>query len=304
MGGCIDRRIVNAPRYYLCAPKDMRVYSPILRCVAFVVVRDGFDYKTCATCFFLSVDSERTANRKFYYVCTARHVTEDHLEAADWGLRVNTTTGQSVTLEGGGSKWWYHPSDDGVDFAVQPFNPNDFADQRLDVNPLPWISIAHKKIIAAEQIDVGDDVFVPGLFVPSSGSKQNLPIVRSGTIARMAGERIPWRGRMINAHLIETRSISGLSGSPVFVRGTHSITLQEEGKKPKMVLTTDDCFWCFGSMVGHWDDPETRSVNMGIGLVTPAEQMLEVLHQPPLRELRRQQEDRDLRLPNERQDDR
>jgi hypothetical protein len=55
-------------------------------------------------------------------------------------------------------------------------------------------------------------------------------------------------------------------------------------------------------MIGHWDDPKTKSANLGIGLVTPADQMLEVLHQSPLRELRQQQEDRDLGLPTERLD--
>jgi len=92
----------------------------------------------------------------------------------------------------------------------------------------------------------------------------------------------------IEAYLIESRSIGGLSGSPAFVRQT--------------VPGGMGSFYLLGLMHGHWDIPPEQKndllmsgdyfgrVNMGIAIVITAKKILEVLYHPELVE-RRQKSD-------------
>ena len=127
-----------------------------------------------------------------------------------------------------------------------------------------------------------------GLFAHLGGSTRNLPIVRLGNIAMMPDEPVPTKTGMMEAYLIEARSIGGLSGSPAFVRKI----VQGRGK-----------LYLLGLMHGHWDiPPENKndfadmdsfgSVNMGIAIVVPAKKILEVLNQPELVELRRKENEK------------
>src|SRR5262249_32247530 len=71
-------------------------------------------------------------------------------------------------------------------------------------------------------VEVGDNIFSPGLFVQSAGKKKNLPILRVGNIARMPGDEmivLETRSRgdvSLRAYLVETHSWGGFSGAPVF----------------------------------------------------------------------------------------
>jgi hypothetical protein len=92
---------------------------------------------------------------------------------------------------------------------------------------------------------------------------------------------------MINAYLIEARSIGGLSGSPVFV---HRL---EDGT-PKFAL--------LGLMEGHYgtktaqsgDTASEESVNVGIGIVVPADDIEEIFGQPEIVELEQRLDDATL----------
>lgn len=143
------------------------------------------------------------------------------------------------------------------------------------------------EVIRSKGIGTGDEVFITGLFIHLAGSARNLPIVRMGNIAMMPDEPVPTRMGLIDAYLIEARSIGGLSGSPAFVRET--------------VPGGIGGFYLLGLMHGHWDiPPEERDdhvpradedaqakVNMGIAIVVPATKILQVLNHPPLVEIRR-----------------
>jgi hypothetical protein len=76
---------------------------------------------------------------------------------------------------------------------------------------------ADTETIAHHDLGVGDEVFITGLFTKVTETTKNIPIVRTGTVAMMPGEEIPFGNNLIEAYLIESRSIGGLSGSPVFV---------------------------------------------------------------------------------------
>src|SRR5258708_16164609 len=76
--------------------------------------------------------------------------------------------------------------------------------------------------------------YTVGLWRLLEGKERNLPVVHTGNIARLPGEeKIPVRapnkvgGReMVDGYLIEAQTLKGLSGSPVFVRPSCSVTLQ------------------------------------------------------------------------------
>jgi len=162
-------------------------------------------------------------------------------------------------------------------------------------------------------IGVGDEVFITGLFSKVIVTTRVLPIIRMGNVAMIPKEKIPDGNNLIEAYLIESRSIGGLSGSPVFVRET--LKLQTTNIKPgadfskvsdrypgesfgKLFDVVEMLgvgrYYLLGSAVGHWDLPtgvSNEAVNMGISLVTPAGKILEILLQPELKELMKEVEE-------------
>jgi hypothetical protein len=75
---------------------------------------------------------------------------------------------------------------------------------------------------------LGDEVATVGLYSSHYGQDRNVPVVRIGNIARLPGEPVLSKRGYVKAFLIETKSILGLSGSPVYVNVPH-ITLSASG---------------------------------------------------------------------------
>jgi hypothetical protein len=76
---------------------------------------------------------------------------------------------------------------------------------------------ATETALRENEVGLGDEVFITGLFRHHGGTRQN-PIVRVGNIASFAEEKIQTENfGQILGYLIEARSLGGLSGSPVFV---------------------------------------------------------------------------------------
>ncbi len=158
---------------------------------------------------------------------------------------------------------------------------------------VPLSALATKQTIEEGQIDIGEDLYFPGLFSHRAGDARNLPIVRLGNIAAMPSEDIATDWGWVRApYLIEARSIGGLSGSPVFfdfgpVRGVRP------GDAPP---TLRPAKYMLGLIHGHydncgspWDSPDgswQNSVNSGIAIVVPADQIRGVMELPFLRDLR------------------
>lgn len=144
-------------------------------------------------------------------------------------------------------------------------------------------------------IQLGDDVFFAGLFSESAGRKRNLPIARFGNISRMPGDELitiesPVSTAEIQAYLAECRSWGGHSGSPVF---WHSVLLPSEtiradvgdGKKLLQVITGRSFIVALlGLVSAHFDikrqigtESLTAKMNAGIAVITPAENIRELL---------------------------
>jgi hypothetical protein len=282
----VDERFGDGPRYYLTEPKDinMRVPDQVLKTVVFVGLPEVPDPEYRGTAFIVTMPG--TQDNDFAFMVTARHVAEK-LEGNDFYIRANKKRGGTVELRGfADNPWWYHPTErEFVDCAVTLFAPAQL--RELDVEQIPIGLFADEEKIRANNVGIGDEVFITGLFTKVTETTQNVPIVRIGNVAMMLNERIPFHNGIYTVHLIESRSIGGLSGAPVFVRPNVALQVGIEDDKP-VILNGAGKILFFGSVIGHWEVPEgftltqAEAVNMGIAPVVPAVKIREVILQPAL----------------------
>jgi hypothetical protein len=293
----VDFRLGNSPVYYLFPQEDMnmRVPDPILKSVVFIGVRneDGEPvYRS--TAFFVSVPGA-FGELSWIYLVTAKHVAEK-IAHLPFVVRVNRRNDSPLVLDGAGTKWWYHPTAaESVDAAATFWSLPPEIGKQLDIACLPIAMFMSDEVFQKHNIGVGDQVFITGLFTDLQDTSRNLPIVRTGNVALMPDEKIPFRnGKLLEAYLIESRSIGGLSGCPVFVRGTNMLRgLKNDAGENSTACVSSNTFFLLGSMIGHWDAPPSlnpiheEKVNMGISTVTPAKQIRGIINHPELVEMRK-----------------
>lgn len=271
----------------------MRLPDEVLKSVIFLGQRD-LDPRTGVertrfggTAFFVAMPIGNGVD--LLCLVTAKHVAEK-IDVGEFCIRANTKGGGSTIfwLDAGiDVKWIYHPTDDSVDVAILLWAPP----AAIDFRSIPSNMFLSKEKLLEKRIGVGDETYVTGLFRFIQGTDRNEPIVRTGHVAMMPLERIPvrWHKRGIEGHLIEARSIGGLSGSPVFVQRSIEVKATEpSGRTP---LGAGAIFW-FGLIHGHWDIDDDRvdgissdgsreeAINAGIAVVVPCYKILEALEQP------------------------
>jgi len=276
----------------------VRIPSVVLKSVGFIgEVTDeestGLGGDLCATGFFVCVpfkSAELWSERICYFV-TAGHVAKELSDKPIYFL-VNKRGGGVTSLEPIDDKWGVHPTDRATDVAIiQVKNPENSDIATINVNDL--VTSEH---IEKEVVGVGDEVFITGLFTEAPGTSRNMPIVRHGNIAMIPDGQIQTDLGYADVYLVEARSIGGLSGSPVFVRPSVEVNV-EEGR-----LHASGPIKLLGLMQGHWDIKESemnapsiihnrkRGVNLGIGVVVPAIKILETINSPRMVEMREEYE--------------
>ena len=165
-----------------------------------------------ATGFFYGVGTG-FENRAHYYAVTNAHVVfRDDMENPV--IRVNTTDKKYDVIVTSRDNWKRHP--DGDDIAVCPIR---IAPENMDATCFTKEVIADETFLKDYSIGIGDDVFMIGRFRVHAGREKNLPVIRFGIIAAMNEEGIYNEATQVyqESYLVEMRSISGFSGSPVFV---------------------------------------------------------------------------------------
>ena len=193
-------------------------------------------------------------------------------------------------------RWWKRHPDPSVDVAVL----KQALDNDLDHFAWPTEAFVTEKTMRDDgrKIELGDELFVAGLFWPHTGENKNIPIVRIGNVAALREEPVLNRaGKLMDAYLVESRSTAGLSGSPVFidiVAAKHAYP----GERRFVMGNFPSKYRLIGMMHGHFEGPDAQSdliaddgrahllVNMGIAMVTPAEKILEVLSESSEEELK------------------
>lgn len=216
----------------------------------------------------------------FLYFVTARHVIEGAraLGVEQISVRVDVPGSEPRFLPCRIADFTFH-SDPTVDFAVVHTEGN-----LLDgIGILPWIYSDGRlgdSFTLDPVVGVGSPVSIIGLFRHHHGTQRNLPIVRTGNLAAMAEEPVNTRMGLMEAFLIEARSIGGLSGSPVFVH-TRPTYIQTN---PEAVTGVQ----LLGLMHGHFDEvfdaggETSERVNVGIGIVAPASKLRELMSLPEI----------------------
>lgn len=239
------------------------------------------------------------------YLVTARHVIDGIRDYGTDGkvhVRVNLRDGGIAFVETEADEW--RSLSDGadlVDIAVLPWGSTP---QLLDYKVIPVVPMfVTDELITQDNIGLGDDLFMTGLFVNHFGERRNIPIVRMGNIATMPGEPVATDLGSMTAYLIESRSVGGLSGSPVFVEvdPLRSVTVDPLGGTVRAsTARLSRRFYLLGLVHGHWDAQFAAGdgasvpdplVNMGVAIVVPTQKIMEVLNMPKLVRERRQDEE-------------
>ena len=173
--------------------------------------------------FLVFVPSEAFPQKVHVYAVTNQHLIDDGFCA----LRLNRKSGDTDCISTVPEDWFLHP--DGDDVAVFPLEmQGDFKWNAVAIE-----MFADRRCVEMYNIGYGDDVFLVGRLTAQSGKQKNTPVIRFGNISLSADptEPVKHRGREQEAYLVECRSISGFSGSPVFVYGErHYAAGSEEGR--------------------------------------------------------------------------
>ncbi|HEY3827611.1 MAG TPA: trypsin-like peptidase domain-containing protein [Solirubrobacteraceae bacterium] len=241
------------------------------------------------------------------YAVTNSHVVREGKSPV---IRLNTQDGTKKVIDIVSDQWFHHP--DGDDVTICPLGLK--TDDLYRFHALPcgeWL--LSEEAIADANIGPGDDVFIIGRFVNHEGNQRNLPVVRFGSIAMMPYEPIKHqRGIDVESYLIEARSLSGFSGSPIFLY-IPPFSLRDTWWTPDKsgVPTTESIsFGLLGIDSGHFTDykrvldkdkkprigNEESYVeqNSGIMTVVPSWKLGELLENPEVVRMRRQWRDEEV----------
>lgn len=160
--------------------------------------------------FWLEQHSSIMQNESYLYAVTNAHV----INGIDPVLRVNTTDGKFDIITTANEDWIRHP--DGDDLVVCHLT--------LEADKWRVVAIDRTEVIDdafSEDYNIGpgDDVVMAGRFRVHAGKKRNLPTLSFGSIAAMNEELLKnqYTGLGQESYIVEMRSISGFSGSPVIV---------------------------------------------------------------------------------------
>jgi hypothetical protein len=272
----------------------------LLKCVVFIGYKNQHnEYRFAGSSFWISRHGPDDLKEEYRlaYLATAAHViTKIKQESADgrvW-LRINTKSGGQEWYETPVACWTTHP-DPSVDLAVLKIGIAQQWDHIawpleacVFIEQLDTIDTGDRKV------ELGDELFFAGLFYPHKGEKKNIPIVRVGNVSALRNEPVMNRdGVPMDLYLVDSRSIGGLSGSPVFIDIlTAKRTLPPTWGHMSAAYppNSPSRFKLFGIIHGHFgndvepdaaadDGKETIKVNMGIAMVIPEEKLTDVIGQ-------------------------
>jgi hypothetical protein len=148
-----------------------------------------------------------------YYGITNWHLSHDQGASI---IRLNTRDGSSRLLEYGPEDWQFITDHDDLS-AI------DLTDDLKDTDQIavfPESSFTTPNLIREMEISFGDDMCMIGMFVDHYGGKRNKPAARFGNLSLLADKDALVRQPnevMRPSHLIDMRSRTGFSGSPVVV---------------------------------------------------------------------------------------
>lgn len=224
------------------------------------------------TCFLVGVPGDE--GRWWRYFVTAAHVVMNG--EAKW-IRFRRSDGAVVDQKVG--EWISHPT---ADAAATPCDPallqvpgiiarfvedTWWADRWAEHVPVP--------------LRIGEEAYFVGLLwdVPTM-AERNIPMVRSGRVGAYFQRDIPMVSGSVHrmepvAHLLDSYSRAGFSGSPCFV------DVPVVNSRPDLggnALAIGSKVALLGMVIGHFG---TEGANEGIAVVTPIEAVRELIEKDP-----------------------
>lgn len=268
----------------------VRIDNDARKCVVFFgFSKQGEDDETyLGTGFFVEYPGDNNGPQTTYLV-TAAHVARQ-FGSIGFIIRINTKDGGSLKIEPEEIDWTFH-RDKNVDVAVTEFQ----VPAECDVKSVPAQFFVNEEVRKkTNNIGGGSMAHIVGLFRLHHGENRNLPIVHTGNVALVPDdvEKIPVRDPItgivsdVVGYLVEAQTLDGLSGSPVFARRRIDIT---PDAAPRLVYSR---VFLLGVWQGSWaEDPSqilvsdvTRRGNVrvpvGMGVVVPADRIMEILEMP------------------------
>lgn len=190
-----------------------RVNDFILHCVIYLFpsIDDAKQTKNIGGSGFV-VGVKSKVDDKFCYLYA---VTNAHVVNGATVIRINNRSGGFDFIEKKDKDWIRHP--DGDDLAITYIEDDIKKHHQVDFF-IPDDMFADTEAIKEHDIGIGEEVFIAGRFQLAQGKLQNTPTLRFGNIAQMPIEPIKSpTGVEQESYLVECHSISGFSGSPVFI---------------------------------------------------------------------------------------
>jgi hypothetical protein len=249
---------------------------------------DGNVVRKVGTGFIVAIPSE-IVNRRHGYIVTAHHVVNG-LENVQVDIANPHRSGELYAPEFVSE--WRQPYKN-VDLAFAPYGPPVQTTIAL---------VLGEQVQPGLVLTIGADFHYVGLLAPL-----NIPMARSGTLGALDVPGMDHDGPYdYPAHLADVRSYGGFSGSPCFVEyplanltpldlSTLPVRLPEnfDSTKPLGALAFMHLF-C-GMFVEHYTDPASAGgavSHLGLGVVLPADPIIEALLTDELRAERREADER------------
>jgi hypothetical protein len=269
-----------------------------MKSIVFLGDMDGDRIVPKGTAFFL-------AHKDFVYLVTAKHVaTARETFVIHVNMRDGTVGALSVDPESN-EDWhlrWFHHPDPNVDVSVMPMHL-DFDDMNIDAVAV-LSGAAVPRTFPRSEVGCGDVCYALGLYSRHHGQTRLMPACHTGNVAMMADtkEPIPVKnangGQIIDVvgYLAELSNLPGLSGGPVFVRQALEMNVPIDGGDPVLTTLATPELKLLGIWQGSWSDPDNweedvrkrgrQYVQLRMGIVVPAEFLMDLLDLPELLEHR------------------
>jgi hypothetical protein len=166
------------------------------------------------TGFVWSRQMKADGSQSHFYGISNWHLTHD-LGASI--IRLNTRDGKSRYLDFGPEDWHFLRGGDDLS-AIDLTQAGHVTDEVGHYTE--HYGYVSQHTMDTDQISVGEDVFMMGLFANHHGGERNIPAVRFGNIAMLAEKDAlieQPNGNKRPSHLVDMRSRTGFSGSPVIL---------------------------------------------------------------------------------------
>jgi len=208
-------------------------------------------------------------------------VTNAHVAVNTTAIRLNLVAGGSEIVDVTGWPWAEHQDGDDLAALHIPLYPGLRHQRAMGLSML-----LTREEIEELHVGLGDDVYFMGRFVSHDGQEQNLPVVRWGTIARMPSEPIRQVERAFDqeSYLVEARSLSGFSGSPVMLHippFSFRFPTGEWGQSDGDPLSPTTTTGLLGVDWGHLGLPGVQNSNTGVMAVVPSWKLRQLLLEHP-----------------------